>query len=210
MPVLLIFLSGCAADTGLIKTGSKDLVYFNFFIFLKTGDQNMNGSGDAVIVRDKIMKLRVNDNVLDRLLFKFITRSDGINSVILPDRQMVYIKEDGVFSIMMTHYLYMILTAYDFDIKTDPHIKDVEKGENGIKQIIFTYFKQIIKIEIEKRYGDGRPKRIECIINGDSLLFDITSYGSYDFNVDTAGYRELVDNSGKSLFEWLGDFYAER
>jgi hypothetical protein len=185
-------------------------VYFKFFLFLRTGSQNLNGSGDAVIIRDNIMKLRVYNNVTDSLLFKFTTGIDGRNSIILPDTKIIYTKHDSTFPIIMTHYLYMILTAENFDMKQDSHIKEILNGENGIKKIIFTYFQQNIKIVIEKRFIGGRPERINCIINDDSLLFDITTYDNYDFFVDSAGYRELIDDSNNSLFKWLGDFYEER
>jgi hypothetical protein len=208
--MILLCDASCAPGPGLVRSGIKDLLYFKFFIFLKTGEDTLNGNGDAVIVKDKIMKLRIYDNVMGNLLFKFSTKSDGKNSVILPGRQVAYIKYDSVFPVIMTHYLYSILSAENIDPAKDMHIKDVVTGENGLKQIKFTYLRQNITIVIEKRYSDGRPERINCIIDSDSLLFDITCYESYDFTADTEGYREMIDDSGKSLFEWLGDFYAER
>ncbi len=208
--VLLSNFNSCATRGDLIRNNSADLVYFNFFLFLKNSSHDLNGSGDAVLKRDRILKLRIFDNVLNRHIFDFLSDSSGRNSVIVPDEKLVYEKNDNVFSILMTHYLYTVIVLNKYDINKDPGVREILMDGPYIKQIIFTYFNRNIKIEIEKRFEDGKPERIKCLMDGDTLIFDVTAYDNYDFNIDTAGYKEIYDNSGKSLFEWFGDFYAQR
>ncbi|MGA2142478.1 MAG: hypothetical protein ABSG94_08640 [Brevinematales bacterium] len=207
--ILLIILESCAVRTDLIPDNSKDLVYFKFFLFLKNSSHDLNGSGDAVIRRDKIIKLKVYDNFLNRHIFDFISDASGRNSVIVPDDRVVYEKYDNAFPVLMTHYIYAFMALDKIDRAADPGIKEMIMEGPYIKQIIFTYFMRNIKIEIEKRFEDGRPERIKCEMDGDTLIFDITEYGNYDFMIDKAGFREIRDGSARSLFEWLGDFYGQ-
>jgi hypothetical protein len=207
--ILLLYIDSCASRTGLIRDNSKDLVYFKFFLFLKNTNHDLNGSGDAVIRRDKMLKLRIFDNILDRHIFDFLSDATGRNFIIFPDNKTVYEKNDNTFPVLMTHYIYDFMTLDKIDLEDDPGISKIVMDGSHIKQIIFTYFQRNIKIEIEKRFKDGKPERIKFVMDGDTLIFDITSYESYDFIIDTSGFNEIRDNSVKSLFEWLGDFYGQ-
>jgi hypothetical protein len=207
--LLLICIDSCAVRPDLIRDNSKDLAYFRYFLFLKNSTHDFNGSGDAVIRRDKLLKLRVYDNFLNRHIFDFISDSNGFNSVIVPDDRVVYKKFDNAFHVLMTHYIYELMALEKIDKISDPGIKEIIMDGPYIKQIIFTYFMRNIKIEIEKRYDEGKPERIKCEMDGDTLIFDITGYDNYDFIIDKSGFKEIRDNSVRSLFEWLGDFYGQ-
>ncbi len=208
--ILIASINLNCSKQGLVKSNTPNLLSFHFFIFLITEDRNLNGAGDAVLIMDNVFKLRIYDNILNNHLFDLLAEAGGKNSVILPESRTIYNRDDPAFSLITSHYLYSLLTPEFHKIGKDNWVRDVVKENNRIKQIIFTYFEQSIKIEIAKRFDDGRPKRLIIQMNNDRLVFDILSYDNYDFAVNTPGFKEINVSSSRSLFEWLGDFYAER
>lgn len=200
LPVLLLLLTFSCSGKELIKP-SSDAIAFRAFVFLKTPGDTFRASGDLVIFRSSLFKMRIYDNLLNRRIFDFISSADGVNRAVFPDRSAVYRRMDETFSRVLTDYVFIL---FDTNIVTIPEYDKITGfllDNNRIKTIMFVYYDQSIRIEVLKRFDNGMPRRISIRKGEDDLLFDIVEFTREDFRVEEEGFRTVERQDG-TIFDW--------
>jgi hypothetical protein len=196
--LLLLTLSCSKKD--LIRP-SADSLAFRAFVFLKTGAETFRASGDVVIYRSSLFKMRVYDNLLNRRIFDLVSSADGMNRAVIPDRKVVYTRTDGIFSRVLTEFVFML---FDTNVTAQPDYDKITGfllDNNRIKTIMFVYYDQTIRIDVLKRFDDGKPRRIRIQKQEEDLLFDIVNFTQEDFTVEDEGFRTVERPSG-TIFDW--------
>jgi hypothetical protein len=199
LAVLLVLTLSCSKKE-LIRP-SADSLAFRSFVFLRTAAETFRASGDLVLYRSSLFKMRVYDNLLNRRLFDFTASADGVNRAVFPDRKIVYTRTDETFSRVLTEYVFLL---FDSNVTAPPEYDKITGfllENNRIKYIMFIYYDQSIRIEVLKRFEDGMPRRIRIQKENEDLLFDIVSFTQDDFTVEDEGFRTIERQSG-TIFDW--------
>jgi hypothetical protein len=189
----------------MIKSEESDFIGFNFFLFAAVNGEDYHGSGDAAVVKSKIFKFRVYENLLNRHIFDFTAVGNGRIEMAVPSKKAVYSGEDSYLSKILTEYFYDFFKEIQGGIFEGDLIKSVFLEKNRLQSIILNYKESEVRIEVLKRFENGRPKRITIESGGNSLLFDIISFSNMDFTIDIEGF-EIRKLSGGTLFDWLGAY----
>jgi hypothetical protein len=204
-----ILLLACGRGA-TVRNENPETLGFSFFLFVKVRNSDFRASGDAFIIYKDSLKMRVFDNLLNRHLFDFQADAFGTNEIIIPSEKMIYLKQDPAFASILTEYLYDI-----FSDNGALNIKTLKTNElllenNRIETIILSRSEKKIRVDVLKRFPDGKPGRIKIESGGDYFIFDITAFTRQDFLIEKEGFRQERDIPEENFFEWLGEFNAER
>ncbi len=189
----------------MIKSEVSDFIGFRFFLFAEVNGEVYHGSGDLSVVKNRIFKFRVYENLLNRQIFDFTAFGNGRIEVVVHSRKTVYSGEDIYLSKIFSDYFYDFFGEIQGDILEGELIKSVLIEKNRLQTISLNYKESEIRIEVLKRFEDGKPARIKIESEGNSLLFDIISFSNMDFTIDNEGF-EFRDLRGGTLFDWLGEY----
>lgn len=204
---LILFVTSCGARRPLTIDPSHPSFSFRFFIFIETENQKISGNGEAVIVKDELMKFHVMDNLLGYGLFGFQSFFGGRNEIIAHNLKIIYVKMDKEFSFLLTHYLYALLSQDASLFHRDKGVRFI-LDDKRIQKIFARYLNSEVVMEVQKFFESGKPKRVKIYSGKGTVFFDILAYEAYDFLIEKSKYQESSIDSQGSLLEWLGEWNA--
>lgn len=192
-------------DTNTIR-----FVGFKCFLFLEIGGERFQANGDVFIMKDKVFKFRIYDNLLNKYVFSLVSFVGGTNLAIMPMDKVALRKQDPMLSYILTESLYYLFAPTNETMKKDPRIKEISVANKYIKAIIYSYNGRDFRIEAAKTMEDGMPARIKISDGGDWVIFDVVEYQPMDFPIEMEDCKLYEDNSYGNFIEWIGVIYARQ
>ncbi len=206
LPILIILSLGACDSRGYIRMEKPGFIGFKFFLFANVHGKKFQAGGDGKI-DENTFAFRLYDNLLGKYILSFRSDFSGMQQMIIPTEKIIYIKEDKVLSLILTKYFYKIMAGELIIIRKDDTMIREEKDAKGRAVFIFTYANIAYKLTVLKIFPNGRPSRIMLSNGRDNVIFDITEYQSFGFNISEKGYSVYHVNNKKTFLEWLGEIY---
>jgi len=204
---LILLIASCGARRPLVLNPLHPSFSFRFFIFIETDGQKVSGNGEAVIIKDELMKFHVMDNLLGYPFFDFQSYGGGKNEIVVHDSKVVYVKIDKEFSFLLTHCLYALLSQ-DVSLLYGKRGVKFILDNRRIQKIIVEYLNNEVEIDVQRFFENGKPRRVKIHSGKEAIFFDILAYEAYDFLIEKTNYQEFFIDSEVSLLEWLGEWNA--
>jgi hypothetical protein len=206
---LLAFCFSACSRRDFVKAEKDDFIGFKFFLFMEFNGEKFQANGDGALMKDNFFKFRVYDNILNKHVLSFFSHSEGVNRVFFPMDGVAYQSTDKLLSRIFVECLYGLFYPVNGNqFKNNLEINDFLVDNNWLDYIIIGYYGMDFKLEVMRRFDDGKPRRIRVINEGDYMIFDIVRFQDLDFELGDVGmpvYMPLID---RPFFHWLGEIYG--
>ncbi len=200
-------------ETVNLRSVQNDRLGFQFFVFIKSGEENYRANGDAFLIKNEEFKFRIYDNLLNQHIFDYISRNSGENEVILPSDKEIYVSDNvNISNFLLNAFSDLFFNENTNNITNKNTIIFLEN--NKIRFIMFNADEIDIKVEVIKRITNtgqdayGMPSRIKLERGEDNITFDIVSFSNLDFIIITNGYK-VYNVPGESIFNWAGVLHGK-
>lgn len=206
--LVLVLLTACPGRQYVRMDGQK-LQGFQFFLFARLGEETVQANGDAYWIEGESFQFRLYDNLLNKYILTFSSRSNGQQYLVLPLEKSLLSREDTELSYILVNMLFDIINGELINSQNNDTIKDIIWNQGLVQTVVFGYGGQDMRIEILRWLDDGRPGRFKLMSGEEYLIFDIVRYQQLGFSLGSLeGYSRYLVPGDKPFLKWIGEVYG--
>lgn len=206
--LLLLLMAGCSRRDW-VKPADVPTQAYSCFIFIQTGGQNLNCSGDVVIGEGRFFRGRLYDNVLGQKLGELEFQLNGTSWLAVASEKTVYYQRDNGTAALFCGVLPSWLEGRALPERTGIW-KIIPQGleNNPFDSIIMESGDRQFRARIAAKTDAGLPRRFQFALGKADVVLDIAGRSDQTYLPETNGYQARFLPEGGDLFSMIGDRYV--